>query len=469
MMATSTQHPWAKFTSFLKDRTLEPGHAVNLAVFRIAVFSLLIVSADTYLAAKYADLAAGLDRPPTGMGWLHPYLPISSDLAQNAQTLFVTSCWFALFGLWTRSAAWVATISGIYLLGLPQFAGTVRHYHHLLWFTALLAASPSGDSLSLDRLIRVWRGRESAEAHEPSLSYGLPIRMIWILVGMIYFFPGFWKWWNAGLDWALSDNIIHQMHWKWAQNGGWTPPVRVDLYPWLCHLGALWVMVIEVLFLPLQFFPRARIPLLISVTAFHWLAAEFFLIAFPSLWLCYLGLLNWSSTLGRMEERLLSVVGNPSIIPVSKPFRLRATKIVGTIIIIGTFMAGATRTISGWPFACYPTFDNQVSEGMPALFVYQVKEDGQRNRLIPEMSRIGGDHQRYWGTMWSLVLDREKARRSKRLKGHFQDMFSCIGLEPGTRVEFFRSWVSTVPEKKLAVLKETRLLGLSTDSLCASP
>jgi hypothetical protein len=458
-----------RLASFLRDRTLEPGHAVNLAVFRIAVFSLLLISADTYLAAKYADLAAGLDRPPTGLGWLHPYIPISSGLAQNAQTLFVISCWFALFGLFTRSAALLATLSGLYLLGLPQFAGTVRHYHHLLWFTAILAASPAGDALSLDRCLRVWRGRESAEAHEPTVAHGLPLRVVWILVGMIYFFPGFWKWWNGGLDWAMSDNIIHQMHWKWAQNGGWTPSIRIDLYPWLCHIGALWVMCVEVLFLPLQFVRRARLPLLMAMTAFHWLSAEFFLIAFPSLWVCYLGLLNWSSNLGRLEQRLLGFLARDGAPPNSVRVTLRATWIVGVVLILGVFSAGATRTISGWPFACYPTFDNQVKEGMPALYVHEVRASGERRRLMPEMSRIGGDHQRYWGTMWSLVLDPNKSRRTKRLKGHFKDMFRCEGVERNSKIEFSRTWVSTVPEKKLAVLRETRLLATPADFLCGHP
>jgi len=469
MLGTKIKQAGANLGPFLRDRTLEPGHAVNLAVFRILVFGLILYSADTYMAAKYADLAAGLDRPPTGLGWLHPYIPISSGLAQGAQTLFVVSCWLALFGLFTRSAALVATLSGLYLLGLPQFAGTVRHYHHLLWFTAILAASPSGDALSLDRCLRVWRGRESAEPSSPSTAYGLPLRVVWILVGMIYFFPGFWKWWNGGLDWALSDNIIHQMHWKWAQNGGWTPSVRVDLYPWLCHLGALWVMCVEVLFLPLQFFRKARLPLLISVTAFHWLSAEFFLIAFPSLWVCYLGLLDWSSTLGRLESSLLGRFSREDGEHKTRSPQQGATRIVGVLLILCVFIAGATRSISGWPFACYPTFDNMVDEGMPSLSIYELRPDGIQSKLKPQMSRIGGDHQRYWGTMWSLVLDRNKVRRTKRLEGHFKDMFSCSEIGAHSEILFHRSWVSTVPEKKLSVMRETLLHRTKSESLCVPP
>ena len=103
---------------------------------------------------------------------------------------------------------------------------------------------------------------------------------------------------------------------------------------------------------------------------------------------------------------------------------------------------------------------------MPALHIYQVSEDNKKERLLPEMTRIGGDSQRYWGTMWSLVLDRDKERRKERLKAHFIAMFECSNISSSMHVDFYRSWVSTVPEKNLVVLKEKRLLRLSGLEMC---
>ena len=45
--------------------------------------------------------------------------------------------------------------------------------------------------------------------------YGLPVRVIWLLFGVLYFFPGFWKYWRSGLDWAFTDNMKYPLYWNW--------------------------------------------------------------------------------------------------------------------------------------------------------------------------------------------------------------------------------------------------------------
>src|SRR5687767_2563360 len=125
--------------------------ALNLAVFRIAVFAVLLGSVEVYEAPKYAELAASLRRAPVGLGWLASALPISKSLVTCVTALLVVSSVLAMIGLWTRMAATVAAFSALYVLGVPQLTGTVIHNHHLVWFAALLAASPCADALSIDR------------------------------------------------------------------------------------------------------------------------------------------------------------------------------------------------------------------------------------------------------------------------------------------------------------------------------
>lgn len=58
--------------------------------------------------------------------------------------------------------------------------------------------------------------------------------------GLIYFFPAVHKLEAMGLDWALSDNLRHQLWWKWAQDPRLLPRFHIDRVPWLLHgLAAL--------------------------------------------------------------------------------------------------------------------------------------------------------------------------------------------------------------------------------------
>jgi hypothetical protein len=177
----------------------------NISLFRIAVFGVLLTF-DLEQVHWYASLPSSLQVAPPGLSAILPYLPTDSSTVSFMGILFRGACIFGLLELFTRTSATVALVTGLYVLGVSQLYGKVNHYHHLLWFTTLLVPSRSADVLSLDAL---WHSRRSSSATvpEPDRGHALPIRWVWLLIGVIYFFPGFWKFVTEGFGWALSENL----------------------------------------------------------------------------------------------------------------------------------------------------------------------------------------------------------------------------------------------------------------------
>ena len=78
-------------------------------------------------------------------------------------------------------------------------------------------------------------------------------------MGVIYFFPGFWKFFESGFDWAFSDNLPNTMHQKWAELGDWRPLLRIDHYPLVYQIMGVGTLVFEMGFVFLILFRRTRV------------------------------------------------------------------------------------------------------------------------------------------------------------------------------------------------------------------
>src|SRR5262249_4080931 len=143
------------------------------------------------------------------------------------------------------------------------------HSHHLVWFAVLLACSPCGDALSADRWWAARFGRVEEMALLPAQKYALPLRIVWLVLGLIYFFPGMWKLLAVGWDWALSDNIKYILYHKWFDLGDYRPPVPVDAYPLLYRSLGLTALVFELGFIVAIFLTPLRRLLVIAGLAFH--------------------------------------------------------------------------------------------------------------------------------------------------------------------------------------------------------
>ena len=154
---------------------------------------MILILPELWQAPYWASLPAHLRFAPEGLGWALHVVPIDPQSARAAQALLIASCGAAILGLGARLAMAGVTVFGLYVFGLSQLSGAVIHDMHLFWFSALLAVSPCGDALSVQRWLR---GRLRGQPHAAppaALVYGVPLQCARVLLGVVYFFPGFWK------------------------------------------------------------------------------------------------------------------------------------------------------------------------------------------------------------------------------------------------------------------------------------
>jgi hypothetical protein len=418
---------------FVDDaKPVRPASPQNLAVFRVAALALLLVSPEPREAIGWSELAPALRVVPEGLGLATTVLPISPRWALAALLVFYLSAVSGLVGFCTRASLLAAMLSGLYVFALRQLSGSVTHDMHLFWFTALLAASPSGDALSVD----AWLARRRGEpAPAPSLAYAVPLWAARLLLGVIYFFPGFWKLSTSGLAWFWSDNLRNQMYWKWYEMGV-VPVFRIDHFPWLCRLGALFSVMFELSFLPLMVSRKGRVVAAASGLLFHLFAQVFLKIPFLSLWGCYVVLIDWR----RGQEE-----------PEPAPARARdvvPAVVLGIGLLTGAIVQGARGAMQAWPFACYPTFQWMAPAEIPDLLVEARWEDGH-TVVVPE---AGVRSQERWGMVWGLAGMYGRRPSEAQLRAYLgllaQQHEARAALEGAVAASFFRVFWSVVPEDR---------------------
>jgi predicted DCC family thiol-disulfide oxidoreductase YuxK len=271
-----------------------PSHPLNLAIVRILVFADCLVALNADEILSFSRLPTILQFPPRSLAGLAPHVPISPQLASVGIAIFIVGACLGIVGLFTRWAALAVVASGIYVLGIPQLFGKVDHYHHVIWFASILAFSPCGEFLSLDAVRRGWAAadRKQTVQYAPSAAYGLPLRLIWILIGFIYLFPGLYKARMSGLQWAVGPGFANILHQKWFELGWWTPFMRIDEVPLLLTVAALGTMLFEVTFIFLVLPRRTRPIPLVAGSAFHFTTNVFMQIWFWDLNVLYLAFID---------------------------------------------------------------------------------------------------------------------------------------------------------------------------------
>jgi len=281
-------------------------HPINLAVFRIIFFWTLFSSVDTSYAAWFGQVPPELRVAPAGLGWMLRYVPIDETWVTFSCYLLRGLCVTGMIGLFSRSSALLAAILGFYVHGIPSFFGKVNHDHHLVWFSVILAVSRCGDMFSCDAVRAAWKRADVGVTDPPGPSrvYALPLRFVWILLGVLYFFPGFWKLWSSGFDWAFSDNLKLRMYLKWMEFNDWTPFFRLDHYPALYKPAALGTMFFELSFIFLIFFPQVRILAPLGGILFHSMSSLFLRIFFLDVIRCYVAFFDWNAIFHRLGQFL---------------------------------------------------------------------------------------------------------------------------------------------------------------------
>ena len=407
-----------------------------MGVFRVAVCTILLLSPEWWQGHAWATVPAALRFPPEGLGWAMGVIPISPFLARVAEGLFALSAPLALIGLFTRAALGGVVASGLYLFGLRQLTGSVLHDMHLLWFAAMLAASPSGEALSVDALRARQRGRPLPSA--PSEAYAWPLACARVSLGLVYFFPGAWKLASSGLAWALSDNLRNQMYWKWYELD-WVPALRLDQWPSACRACALGVIVFELGFLPLAIFPRTRPFAAAAGILFHVGTQALMGIPFFGLWGCYVVLFDWGWLIEPPETT--ETKREPLVRPPDRSW------ILGVAIIVPVIVQGVRGAVQAWPFACYPTFQWRVGTEIPDVVMSAVYDDRHEARLPRRFKSQAG-----WSLAWSVVGASGHAPSQQALRAYWdraaRDPKVREAAANARAIRFARGYFSVLPEDR---------------------
>jgi hypothetical protein len=423
----------------------------NLAVFRIVLFASILLAPELYAAPKYAAQSPALMLQYPDLAWMPKYLPIDPAAAHIAVVLLIVCCIAASIGLFTRASAIMVTLLATYVFGLRELFGSVNHVNnHLVWFAAMLAVSPCADVLSMDKIIESRRkGKSGAVAGSfNSRIYSLPLRLVWILMGIIYFFPGFWKLNMVGLKWAFSDNIQRLIYKAVFMSGGqWHPIFPIDRYPMLCELGALGVMFFEISFIALIFVPALRLYVAAAGLMFHTMTHWFLNIHFTVLQCSYAAFVDWHGMCRRLGKNFLprGWTQPPSQTVSPKVSQILPVLIVGLSIIAANVWYGVRKNHFAWPFACYPIFDRIPPDTLKVLTIEAYDKDGKPIGLAAVERRVSAEQ--HPTTNHAVPYTRSKARQDRWLEA----LWRCYvqkdpSLAEASPVRFYEDTVNIFPE-----------------------
>jgi len=341
--------------------------AEPLAALRIVVALLIVISPELHAAPSLAADPFTLLRVPEGLGLLSQ-VRLGPGVARGLEIVATSAGACAMLGYWSRTSLLVLTLAGGLAFSLSQYAGAVIHDMHLFWFSALLAASRSGDAWSLD----AW-GRPPPA---PSRTYGVPLAFARALLGAVYFFPGVHKLARTGLAWFSAESISRELHHKWFEFGE-VPALRPDLHPLLLTCGAVAIVAFELSFGVLAQLRRTRLWAACAGLAFHAATRLFFFIQFPSLWGTYVMLLPLGQKRTRDRRAAASALEWPGAL--ESPSALewpRTPMVVGALLLLAAIVQGVRGQTQAWPFACYPTFASIPSATIDDLAFEATLADG---------------------------------------------------------------------------------------------
>ena len=286
------------------------GWTYNLAIFRIVFLGFV-----AFPGARGMVLWTHYGMPLLPQNVWDPisfyrYLPLAivtnATLAHSLAVANAVLIGMALVGLCTRWTLSLATVLSLYVFGLIENQGKIDHFHHVLWIMALLAVGPSGRFLSVDSIWLAIRHADTGRVEPPIPEKAalLTLRSCWVLIGLVYLFPGLAKLHSAMTQgWASPDNLRALLWHKWFElhlyHAGFVLPPRVDELPSaMLTIAGTTTILFEVGFVVLVLFRGVRPFLVLAGLAFHIGNAYFMSIPFTHLLQAYPCLIDWTG-LGR--------------------------------------------------------------------------------------------------------------------------------------------------------------------------
>ena len=303
----TTTNAFARYFKADELQNDDRGWAYNLAIFRLVYLGVVVLpfglEAVRWTAHRMPQLPRDAWKPISFYAYLPFDLIANAPLGHALAIVNVALVALGLLGVYTRWTLGLAAITSMYVLGLMQNQGKVDHFHHIVWFMALLAVGPSGRVLSFDSIRAAIRGADSGIVGlpPPKGTALLTLRYIWVLFGLAYLTPGLSKLEAAVSDgWATTHNLVSILWLKWLELYLYEPafqlPPRIDALPFpFLTLGGLGVILFETAFILLVLLRPARPLLALAGVGFH-LGNQLFLhISFTSLMVAYVSLGDWTA------------------------------------------------------------------------------------------------------------------------------------------------------------------------------
>jgi uncharacterized membrane protein YphA (DoxX/SURF4 family) len=293
------------------------------STLRLAVCRIVIVAAQLFWF--FPSLAHQKDILEKSTGFINPeflILTISSIIPSElffTPEVFTGLAWVTyaagiatLFGLCTRPSAFLFALGNWILVAHQYSYGEDHHTEALLCiFLMLLALSPSGDSLSIDALLRR-RYRLANERAYPAAKVETafwPLRLMQVLLAWTYFSTGLTKLMVGGLEW-INGHTLQQYMFADAIRSGRPLGLWVAQQHTLCLLLSIFTILFEVFFFLVLLIQSAVYYFLIAGVIFHigiyvMMGAPFFQHIF--LYAVFIDFDRWKDLLGKTGVIIIKV------------------------------------------------------------------------------------------------------------------------------------------------------------------
>ena len=450
------------------------GQPYSLAIIRILLSVFVLgMFVDAYFRLEFwAHLPVSERVALPYMGWFISHVPITPEIYKACCVLGAVFAVLAGLGLWTRTSLILVVVTYFYVYGVPNFYGKLLHNHVFLWFFMILAVSPCAEVWSIDRL---FRKKGETDVEETKVSYLLPIKLIWLVMGLIYLPAGIYKFWDSGMEWVLGDNMVWQMQLEWIQHYDQVPALRLDKYPALAKSFGLGVIVFEFYYLFLLFSRRALPLAALGGLSLHWAAGYFMYIPFYQLQQSYLVFINWNWLRAKLkkkplpaEDLAIDTKANVKQIFSKIGSENRRILAVGCLLIFANAICGFG-SIHSWPFSSYPSY-SAMAKGTTNEVLWQ-PVDAQGNRLDAGALGIKANFKKESFTIFednisALARSDSKAELIQEIEAYWEIwQLNVPALQTAKKVEVYLITTSVDPDKRTEELDRIHLHSFQNSSI----
>jgi hypothetical protein len=449
----------------IKEFIFEKGSAYNLAIFRIFFFCILIGSFYIEVFGSFLDWSYLPESDRVGLpfiGWIIDILPISPEIYETVAIVGLLLAYTGLLGLGTKWTLKLYIPIALYLWGVPCFFGKLNHHHIMVWVPIIFAFSRCSDVLSLDALYKKIKGKFIKPL--PSVEYGLPFKVLWILLAMIYCCSGFHKLWDTGLYWALSENLVNQIQLEWVENYDVVSNFRIDHYPIFLKISGMGVILFEIIYPLFLLKPATRILNFTGSWALHLTAGYFLKIDFAYLRRVHYSLFNWErlrhffiSNKKSSHQELLTETSEPKTIKDLMKYSI----FYPGVLLVGFNLVFGILGISSWPFSAYPAYSGIVKSEVQLIRMEAFNKDGK----TLDVKKIGKEANFRWENIRpfeeriSESLEKKDALELQKKLESYWNLWSTKveGLSEINSIDMYLETTTLIPEERDKIISSVYL------------